>query len=90
MAAVLLFDTQRRRPLPRIFRERTDVLDNLRDREVVERYRLSREAIFDLHNLIKDDISSSSNRSFPVPPLTKVLYANKYFEQLHDISSSIL
>ncbi|XP_060597470.1 putative nuclease HARBI1 [Ruditapes philippinarum] len=97
MAAVLLFDTQRRRPLPRIFRERTDVLDNLRDREVVERYRLSREAIFDLHNLIKDDISSSSNRSFPVPPLTKLLVTLRYLAKgdffsetgdLHGVSRS--
>ena len=50
----------------------------LRDLEVKNWFRLTREMIEDLHNLIEADISAQTDRSNPVPTMTKVLYCFNY------------
>ena len=71
-AFALLFDNQRKQ---RFFRDRFDTLDTLSDNEVVQHYRLPREGIYQLLELIKDDISPKCMRSQQLDALTKVFYS---------------
>ena len=63
---------QVRRRQPRNFRDRTDLLNNLSDREMRGKYRLSRQQIIDLHALIEEDIQPKTIRSHAIPAMTKV------------------
>jgi len=78
MAAAILFLQDENRRNRRVFKPRLENLDTLRDFEVKNRYRLTREMIGDLHNLIEADISAQTDRSNPVPTMTKVFYCFNY------------
>ena len=73
MAVVFLVDDERRRkvPIPRLFRERI-VLENLRDEDIVSRYRLSRGGIERLVVLIGEEIAPTCRRSHAIDPVTQV------------------
>jgi hypothetical protein len=73
MAVFFLVDDDRRRkiPIPRLFRERI-VLENIRDEDIVSRYRLSRDGIERLLVLIGDDIAPTCQRSHAIDPVTQV------------------
>ncbi|WAR20567.1 HARB1-like protein [Mya arenaria] len=64
-----------RHRLPRNFRDRVDLLNNLNDNEVKVKYRLSRQQIIDLHDLIEDDIKPRTMRSRAIQAMTKVVDA---------------
>jgi hypothetical protein len=69
----------------RLFRDRR-TLDNLRDFEVLAGYRLSRNGIEELAELLKDDLSKDTNRSMPIPVLTRVvLYKNMLFVSFYSV-----
>jgi len=72
-AALLVLENQRNRH-QRVFQPRLEGLDDLRDFEVKNRYRLPRNIIVELHNLIEAEISAETDRSNPVPTMTKVFY----------------
>ena len=63
---------RRRERLPRVYKKRIIPIDELRDSEIVERYRLTREAIIYVHNLIKYDISAFTERNHALDSMTKV------------------
>jgi hypothetical protein len=71
MADILLGRTRRRRTA-RIFRERRNWLEILTEKEVREKYRLSKERIAWLYELIKHDIQPETRRSHAISPMTKV------------------
>jgi len=57
-----------------LFKPRLENIDTLRVFEVKNRYRLTREMIGELHNLKEADIAAQTDRSNPVPTMTKVFY----------------
>ncbi|XP_068100249.1 putative nuclease HARBI1 [Hyperolius riggenbachi] len=59
---------------PRYFRPRTE-LDNFNDREVVVRFRLSREVIMQLYSAIEPQLHKIDQRGRPVSGLVKLLCA---------------
>ena len=70
MAAIDAGQPNQRRAT-RVFRERA-TLNHLRDAEVLTRYRLSREGINWLADILKDDLGKATNRSNSIPVLTQV------------------
>ncbi|XP_030062899.1 putative nuclease HARBI1 [Microcaecilia unicolor] len=62
----------RRLPRPRVFRQRL-VLEHMSDRKIVDDYRLTRTAIYQLYHEIRDDIDPTTHRSHAVPGLAKLL-----------------
>jgi len=86
-----------RLPKPRVFRDRTQPLDILDDDELVMRYRLNRQCIVDLCDLLANDLQRSTRRSGALSVSTQVLVALRYFAtgsfqrvdgDLHGISQS--
>lgn len=63
---------------PRHFRDRKDVLNDLSDAELIKRYRLDRAGIMFVTELVRERISSQTNRNRPVTPETKVLITLRY------------
>ena len=53
--------------VPRIIRDRRNPLDYLNDDELRQQYRLTRECIFDLCELLQDDLRRPTNRSRALP-----------------------
>ncbi|XP_030058307.1 putative nuclease HARBI1 [Microcaecilia unicolor] len=62
----------RRLPRPRVFRTRL-VLDQISDRKIIDDYRLSRTAIYELYQEIREDIDPTTARSHAVPGIVKLL-----------------
>ena len=62
----------------RVFRDRGHPLEVLKDKEVVEQYRLSRHMIFQLLDDIQDDIQRPTKWSHALPPLTKYIPYQSY------------
>ena len=73
---------QVRRRQPRNLRDRTDLLNNLSDRGVKEKYRLTRQQITDVHALIEKDIAPKTTRSHAIPAMTKVKIMCEVFQAL--------
>ena len=63
MAANILFDHLGRQRNDRIYRERIDHLEQLREEEVRKRYRFSKENIRFICNLLKDKLQHQTSRS---------------------------
>jgi hypothetical protein len=57
---------------PRVFRDRLNPLDYLRDSEIVERYRLPRVFIFELIDLVREDVERPTLRSHAIPASLQV------------------
>jgi len=72
MAVALVVLKNERNRHQRVFRPRLENLDDLRDFEVKNRYRLPRNLMEELHNLIEDEITAETDRSNPVPTMTKI------------------
>ena len=80
MAAVFLLADDEQRKLirrERVFRDRTNPLDFLNDTEVIERYRLPREFLFRLIDIVREDVEPDTNRSHALSAFTQV---NKFTE----------
>ncbi|XP_052260994.1 putative nuclease HARBI1 [Dreissena polymorpha] len=86
----------RKVPIPRLFRERI-VLENLRDEDIVSRYRLSRGGIERLVVLIGEEIAPTCRRSHAIDPVTQILASLRYLAKgdfysevgdIHGISKS--
>lgn len=71
MAAIEAAFRRRRQRSARLFRERVGFGD-LRDEEVLTRYRLSRQAILALEETLRGSLSKETNRSHSIPVLTQV------------------
>jgi hypothetical protein len=88
----------------RVFRDRTNPLDYLSDAEVRERYRLPRNFIVQLIDVLADDLQRTTQRSHPLPVYTQVInfivlrvraymYIDihlRYQKQYTDVSHSLL
>lgn len=55
----------------RLFRERRG-FEDLREDEILTRYRISKEGIMSLCHLLKNDLEKKTARSSPIPVLTQV------------------
>ena len=63
----------------RIFRDSTHPLDTYTDEEIRCRYRLSREMIMNLHNMIADDLEPHTQRNHAIPAINHILCALLYY-----------
>ncbi|XP_052271372.1 uncharacterized protein LOC127872081 [Dreissena polymorpha] len=95
MAAIEALDVARPRER-RLFRQRKGFSD-LRDAEILSRYRLDRQSIYRLVDLLRDDLQKPTRRSKSIPVLTQVLVSLRYLAKgdflsevadLHGISRS--
>jgi len=59
-----------RRPI--IFRDRTNTMEFLEERDIVERYRMPRDNIYEVVRLVQDAVESPTMRSYAIPPLLQV------------------
>jgi len=59
-----------RRPI--IFRDRTNPMEFLEERDIVERYRMPRDNIYEIVRLVQDAVESPTMRSHAIPPLLQV------------------
>ncbi|XP_030047944.1 putative nuclease HARBI1 [Microcaecilia unicolor] len=64
--------SHRQLPRPRVFRPRL-VLEQISDRKFIDDYRLSRAAIYELYQEIREDIDLTTARSHAVPGMVKLL-----------------
>ncbi|KAK3591843.1 hypothetical protein CHS0354_007706, partial [Potamilus streckersoni] len=65
-------NAQRSLQRQRVFRDRTRVLDNLDDRNLMSRYRFPRYIILQLTDLVRDDVQRPTLRSHPIPAYIQV------------------
>ena len=63
---------------PRNNYRRKDVLNELNDAELIKRYRLDREGILFVTNLVRAALKSDTNRFDPLTPELKVLITLRY------------
>ena len=63
----------------RIFRDRTHPLDTYTDEEIRCRYRLSREMIMNLHNMIADDLEPHTQRNHVIKKINQIFCALQYY-----------
>ncbi|KAH3848693.1 hypothetical protein DPMN_091073 [Dreissena polymorpha] len=70
MAAIGALDVARPRER-RLFRQ-TKGFSDLRDAEILSRYRLDRQSIYRLVDLLRDDLQKPTRRSKSIPVLTQV------------------
>ena len=64
---------------PRVFRDRTQPLDYMDDDELISRYRMPKQCIVDLIDLLGNDLQRPSMRSNALPVSTQVLVALRFF-----------
>ena len=57
---------------------RRNILETLNDRELLKRYRLNREGIEIVVELVRDAITSPTNRNSPITPELKCLATLRY------------
>ena len=90
-------ENQRKLPKPRVFRDRSQPLDSLDDEELISRYRLNRQCITDLCELLAGDLQRCTGRSASLSVATQILVALRYFAtgsfqgvdgDLHGVSQS--
>ena len=63
----------------RVFRDRQNPLDAYNDEEIRERYRLSRQLIMDLYDVIGEDLEPSTNRNHAIPGMLQIFIALRYY-----------
>ncbi|KAG0718500.1 putative nuclease HARBI1 [Chionoecetes opilio] len=66
------------RPQPRNYRQRRDVFNDLSDAELIRRYRLDREGILFVTNLVRAALESDTMRNNPLTPELKVIITLRY------------
>ena len=81
MAAAYLYlpEVQHRRRVPRPIRGRGNPLDNMSEGETLSRYRVNEEAIYNLCELLHEDLSHPSKRSNALPPMVQLLIALRFY-----------
>ena len=86
MAGILIHlrniaDRNRNRRLvrPRVFRDRTHPLDMYDDEEIRRRYRLTRQLIMSLHDIIGPGLEPDTNRNHAVPAILQLFTALRYY-----------
>ncbi|XP_060601628.1 putative nuclease HARBI1 [Ruditapes philippinarum] len=96
MATVEAARQVRQRRAARLFRTRAS-LDHLRDSEILSRYRLTREGIYRLVDILRGNLEKVTKRSHSIPVLTQVLIGLRYLAKgdllsevsdLHGVSRS--
>ena len=72
---------QNRRALrrQRIFRDRNNPLDYLPEEDIIQRYRLTRQLILQVCDMVRDDIERPTNRSSPLPVSLQVMVALRFY-----------
>nr|XP_022308063.1 putative nuclease HARBI1 [Crassostrea virginica] len=81
MAAVLYLaddEIERECKRMRVFRDRNNPLEVLNDIEVIERYRLPRNVLIRLVELVREDVERPTKRSHSLSALTQVLVTVRY------------
>ena len=63
---------------PRVFRERRDILNDFSGAELIKRYRLDREGIMFVTDLVRDAIWSPTARNKAISPELKVIATLRY------------
>lgn len=63
----------------RIFRDRTRPLDIYDDQDLIRRYRMPRQGIFNLVDILHDDLQPPTARSYSIPATLQVLTALRYY-----------
>ena len=80
MALLLAVAQQQRRVhKPRVFRDRTQPLDYMDDDELISRYRLPRQCIVHLCDLLAAELQRSTSRSCALPVTTQILVALRFY-----------
>lgn len=82
MAAILLhIQDQERNHLRRnrVFRDRTNPLDAFDDVEIKSRYRLTRQLIMDLYDLIGAELEPATMRNHAIPGMIQIFIALRYY-----------
>ncbi|XP_060594735.1 putative nuclease HARBI1 [Ruditapes philippinarum] len=84
MAALLLavaLERRRRGTIPqvRVFRDRENPLDFMDDVDLIKKYRMNRNAIYDLCEALNNDLSRPTKRSNALPVSLQVLMALRYY-----------
>ncbi|XP_071177464.1 putative nuclease HARBI1 [Mytilus edulis] len=81
MAFQLMFQQQNNNAMrrERIFRDRTHPLDVYDDFDLIRRYRMHREAILNIVDMLTDDLEPKTMRSHSVPASLQVLTALRYY-----------
>ncbi|VDH94751.1 Hypothetical predicted protein [Mytilus galloprovincialis] len=79
MAANVLFDQLGRQRNDRVYRERIDHLDQMRDEEVRKRYRFNKESIRFICNLLRDKLQQPTKRSQALSVELQVLIALRFY-----------
>ena len=81
MAVFLVLRNRQQRHLirkERVFRDRTHPLDAYDDDETRRRYRLSRQMILELYDMIGVELEPRTNRNHAVPGLLQIFCALRY------------
>ena len=81
MAAVYLFvqNHHRRRQVQRVFRDRTNPLDFMTDQQLISHYRLHRESILYLCEILNLDLQRPTIRSCALPVSLQIMTALSYY-----------
>ena len=69
---------ERRLPRPRVFRDRTNPLEDMEPEEVFERYRFKPETILFLVEILYADLARPTRRNSALPPLIQILVALRF------------
>ena len=73
MAKFLKFKEEKRE-----YSQLANPLDGLNDQEIYQRYRFTKEGIYFIHELIKNDLQHESHGGRPTPTIIQLLIALRY------------
>ena len=62
-----------------VFRDRLNPLDAFNDTEIVERYRLSREMVMGLYDLIGAGLEPETQRNHAIPGILQIFRTLRYY-----------
>ena len=80
MALYLLLQRQHRRPIrPRVFSDRNNPLNYMGDNELLNKFRMSRDTIFQICEEIQDDLERPTKRNFSLPVSMQVTLALRFY-----------
>ena len=63
----------------RVFRDRLNVMDCYNDEHIISRYRLDRESIFGLVDVLTPTLERPTLRNYAIPPLLQILIALRFY-----------
>ena len=68
-----------RLPRPRIFRDRTNPLDVYDDLDILRRFRMTRDTVVQVIDLISEDITHPTDRNRAISPTLQTMCALRYY-----------